>query len=218
MAVNQRCCKTRCNCADNYILCTLDKVTTAFLIIGTCLISSASWSIFVFTMRQMCTSRDVVLQTLGTNTPGLPQIGPPQQPPSPSQKPQPLIRCLHTGRSRYPLDWLVIGGVELPSAMVPPVCSVPPSIDVLKGLGQRSGLQRLGQTPAHEYGSWRGSANHLVHPIGSKANVPAERGHNISIITVDFSCVGKCSNTCRAHPPTQRLTETKWIKPLLSSL
>lgn len=110
-------------------------------------------------LRQMCASRDHVLHSLGTH----PQIGPtPYQMPSRRQE-KALI-----GLVGY---W----GVGLLGAMVPPVCAVPPSIDVLKGWGQRSGLQRLGQTPAHEYGSSLGSANHLVHPIGSETNAPAER-------------------------------------------
>lgn len=55
MAVNQWCGKRWRDCtlwsAYNNILCTLDKVAAVFLIIGTCLTSSASWSIFVLILH-----------------------------------------------------------------------------------------------------------------------------------------------------------------------
>lgn len=70
--------------AYNNILCTLDKVTAVFLIIGTCLTWSASWSIFVFTLRTPET--DVHFQRRrppdsGNSYAGRPQIG--YRPPPP---------------------------------------------------------------------------------------------------------------------------------------
>lgn len=64
--------------------------------------------------------------------------------------------------------------------------SLPPPIDVVKGLGQRSALQRSqGQTSSDEYGGAPLSGDHLVKLIGTQTNEPAERGQ-ISRITVDF--------------------------------
>lgn len=97
----------------------------------------------------------------------------------------PPFKCLHSEKSGLLEEE---GGERVSAGSVQhfSLHSLSPPIDVLKGLGQRSALQRSqGQTSSDEYGGAPLSGDHLVKLIGIQTNEPAERGH-ISSITAHF--------------------------------